>query len=292
MCKLMQTALVILYILLIVSLFLLILRLSGVYISWMAFFITFTGWLLFCFTAVHFQAAPYLFFRGNLRKPILEEEVRLTDCLNEVLQNAGCQKKFRLRIIETKEYDRLAYGTDIIAISRSLLLRLTDEELRGILAHESGHLLSKDTTVCQAFVTASLLPQLLFWPIRLKMLQIIPLTCLSILLIFFTALFKPMLLLFILTTLLLLLIFYLLHRLFCWLMLIISRLTEYRQDLFAHQSGHGAGLMNALKKIADYGSERVNIYFILMNGHAPIIYNRIRKLEALEGMRDECFNKT
>ena len=277
---------VVLYIVLSVSLLLLTLEISGVYISWLTLFAAITGALSFCFSAVHLLGWPQLFFHGNLRQPILEEEIRLASCLNEVLRGAGCRKKFRLRIIEVEAYDVVACNTDIIAISRSLLDRLTDEELKGVLAHELGHLLSRDTTVCRAFATASLIPELIRvhnkWKIRL--MRSFGLLSIVIALLLWT--FRPMWLLSLLAAVFSLLIFYVMHRLFRWLMLLVSRLTEYRQDAFAHQLGHGAGLMKALKKMADYGRERVNIYFILKKGMKPVIYNRIRKLETLEGMRD------
>ena len=285
MQKMLQTVLVILYIMLAVSLLLLTLALSGVYISRLTLFTTIAGCLLFCFTAVHFRGLLRLFFHSNLRKPILEEETRLTDCLNEVLRDADCKKRFRLRIIEREEYDTLACNTDIIAISRSLLHRLTDEELKGVLAHELGHLISHDTTVCWAFATASFLPEMIPWHYKLRARWLISFTFWAVLSMLLLFLFRPMTLLSILAVLFSLLIFHLLHHSFRWLMLLMSRLTEYRQDAFAHKLGHGAGLMNALKKIADYGKEQVNTYFILMNGTKPIIYNRIRRLEALEGMR-------
>jgi len=286
MQKTLQTGVVILYIILSVSLLLLTFALSGVYISWLTLFTTITGCLLICFTAVHFRGLLYLFFRGDLRHPILEEETRLTGCLNEVLRDAGCRKKFRMRIIEVEKYDTLAYSTDIIAISKSFLDRLTDEELKGILAHELGHLISRDTTTSWAFATASIFPEMISWHYKWTARLITSFTFLSVVLILLLVLFRPRLLLSVLAVLFSLLIFRLLHRLFRWLMLSMSRLTEYRQDAFAHKLGHGTGLMNALKKMADYGREQVNTYFILMNGTKPIIYNRIRRLERLEGMRD------
>jgi Zn-dependent protease with chaperone function len=83
-----------------------------------------------------------------------------------------------------------------------------------------------------------------------------------------------------------LLTFSLLDRLFRWLRLVLSRQCEYRQDAYAHRLGYGRGLRDALKKLAQYGREQVNAYFILMNGTRPVIYQRIRRLEKLEGMRE------
>jgi len=38
--------------------------------------------------------------------------------------------------------------------------------------------------------------------------------------------------------------------------------------------------------LAKMEQQQVNIYFTLMHSTQPVIYNRIRRLEMLEGMRD------
>jgi Zn-dependent protease with chaperone function len=287
MNKILQIGLVALYVLITGISFLFLLQLSGVYVSWSRFFIAMTAWTLACFLSVYIRGPLYLFFQGQLRKPIMEEEIRLQDCLTEVLTSAGCRKKFRLRIIETENETAFACNVDIIAVSRSLLHRLTDDELKGIIAHELGHLISRDTTISWAFVTAGDLPGLVktgykfIAPFLRRLLVILVAT------FFLLLLFTRMFLVPALSVLLFLAIFLLLHRLFRWLRSILSCYCEYKQDAYAHRLGYGAGLRDALKKLARYGRQQVNAYSILMNGTQPIIYNRIRRLETLEGMRNE-----
>jgi heat shock protein HtpX len=209
-----------------------------------------------------------------------------------VLKSAGCRKRFRLRILEVKGEEALACNNDVIAVSKELLNRLTEDELKGVLAHELGHLISKDTMIAWAFVTAGDLPGMLrrvcsmVWRgyriLRLFVGMLIGLLLLVLVLLF---LFKPFAVLPVMAFVFLLLLFWLLDRLFRWLRLILSRKGEYRQDAFAHRLGYGPGLREALKKIAHYGREHVNAYFILMNGTHPVIYDRIRRLEQMIGLR-------
>lgn len=288
MYKILQIGLVMLYVLLTGCCALFVLALSGVYISWLTFYAAMAAWVIFCSLSVYILGPLRLFFHGHLRLPILEEEVRLKDCFMEVLKSAGCEKNFRLRIVEVEEEEVFACNNNVIAVSRSLLKSLTDEELKGIMAHELGHLLSKDTTISWAFVTAGDLPGMVRRLCRAPVLLILPFIGLVLVTSFVLFLFKPMLLMHVIAVILFLLTFWLLDRLFLWLRLFLSRQSEYRQDAYAHRLGYGAGLRDALKKMAQYGREQVNAYFILMNGTRPIIYHRIRRLEALEGMRDSC----
>lgn len=294
MYKFLQTGTVLVYVLLTCFCFLLALALSGVYISWVTFFATMTGWALFCFSSIYIWAPLNLFFYGHIRLPVLEEEKRLRDCLVSVLKNTGCQKKFGLRIAESDAPEAFACVGNVIAISKPLMNELTDDELKGVLAHELGHLVSRDLMVFRAFATAGLLPEVVYRLVSLisvvlrKMIFFVPLIGLLLLATFvFLLFFKPLLFMPVIAAGLFLITFFVLNRLFHWLQLALSRQCEYRQDAYAHKLGHGAGLRDALKKLAKMEQQRVNIYFTLMHSTRPVIYNRIRRLEVLEGMRDK-----
>ena len=81
------------------------------------------------------------------------------------------------------------------------------------------------------------------------------------------------------------LLFTMLDYLFGFLRLTISRFIEYKQDAFAHKLGYGSGLREALQKSTLGTPQTVNRYEILMTNNHPVIYNRIRRLEKLEGLR-------
>jgi Zn-dependent protease with chaperone function len=148
--------------------------------------------------------------------------------------------------------------------------------------------------VSRAFVTAGLLPEAVYRLVSTislvlrKMILFVPLIGVLLSATFiFLLFFKPLLLMPVIAAGLFLITFFLLNRLFHWLQLALSRQCEYRQDVYAHKLGHGAGLRDALKKLAKMEQQRVTIYFTLMYSKRPVIYHRIRRLEVLEGMRDK-----
>ncbi len=89
----------------------------------------------------------------------------------------------------------------------------------------------------------------------------------------------------ILTVILLSWLFSKLSPVFRFFWLLISRYTEYKQDAYAWELGYGAELRAALYKLTLGDPQRVNGFMILMSSSHPVIYNRIRKLEKLEGLR-------
>jgi len=287
MYTLLQTGVVALYVLLTGVCFLLMLALAGVYISWPTFYATMTGWTLFCSLSVYIGGPLQLFLHGRIRRPILEEETRLRACFAEVCRSAGCQKRSRLRIAESDRPEICICSTNIIAISRSLMDYLTDDELKGVLAHELGHLISGDLLISRAFSTANFLPRVARRSFLLVRRFTLRMTVLMMLVLFVVFLVKIKFVIPVIVVMIFLAIFSLLDRLFYWVQLALSRQCEYRQDAFAHRLGYGAGLRDALKKLARVGPQPVNVYFILMHSAHPVIYHRIRRLERLEGMRDE-----
>jgi Zn-dependent protease with chaperone function len=272
MSRYLQAGLVLSYALLIIVAFLLGLQLSGVFVSVMAGWLVVLAWLAFCFLSAAPVTGIYLFRYGRLRKPVLEEEEKLHRCWDEVLHRASCERKFRLMIEEETDMGAFAAGYHTIVVTRGMLEQMTEEELKGALAHELGHLISGDTIVATAFVTAGWLPRIVQYVCRRLLGAVWRMRRLGL----------PA------GVAALLLLGYLLHRLhvlqavipviafaglfsglnaaFGYFGLLLSRLTEYRQDVYADRLGYGPGLRQALQKLA---AERPH----------PIIYNRIRRLE-------------
>jgi Zn-dependent protease with chaperone function len=276
MCKIIRIGLVALYILLICFSFLLMLAVSGVFISWWAAGIAMTAWTLTCWLSVYYLSPIYLFFQGHLRKPYMEEEAKLRGCLMEVEKSASCTKKIHLLIAEANDEKIFNVGNNTMAISAPLLKDLTEEELKGVMAHELGHLISRDTMVSWAFATASRLPGTLRRPRLLwKLLIFLPA-------IYFIVQFFSTALMFMTGAAWMFLVSsVLLDALFTWLHLLLLRQRDYRQDAFAHRLGYGRGLRDALKKLAATGEQKSNHWFILLHGRSPVIYHRIRRLDQL-----------
>ena len=296
MSKYFQRGLALLYVLLTVICFLFVLVLSGVYISVAAGVFFISAWLLFCYFSAWFAVGPWLFFR----RPYREEEERLLPCLEEILRRADCKKAVRLLIDEGGELNAFAAGHHTMAISGKALRDLTDEELKGLMAHALGHLTSKDSIVHSAVMTASQLPffaRFIFVRAQAIILKGFRLswviaTGIGVLggVVLLMALYYFMqgtsLFLTVLSVILFVFLFNILDRAFLFFYRIAARSGAYRQDAYAHRLGYGAGLSGVLKKAAAAGGQAANRYEALMNSNKPMIANRIRRLDDLSAHKD------
>ena len=254
------------------------------------------GWVLYCVGIGPYTSSHYLFRHSKVRKPILAEEKLITSLFSEVQLRSKFSKRVRLGIIEESGLTAFATGTRTIAISKGMLKILSPEELKGIMAHELGHLESWDCIFGAALTTANYVPKKIH-RFFAKIASLIFKGCLLLLLrigmivvLFLSYAYllysnnhpsRP-----ISIFLVFIIVFPFFQRLniFCWHL--ISRFREYRQDAFAHSLGYGEALLEALNKLTLDGDMPVNRYQNLMDGSHPIIYNRIRRLERLLGMRN------
>jgi Zn-dependent protease with chaperone function len=303
MSKYFQIMVVLFYVLLTIFAFQTVLVSSGLryplYIQWLVVL----GWVFCCFGSAYLRAGISMFLHSRFRKPMLSEEQRLYPALEELLEKADSGRRVRVWIDESREMNAYATGYHTIAISRPLMERLSPGELRGVLAHELGHLLSGDTAVAAAFATAGLLPQAVNGVYRvgavivrrafltaatvqssrgaIRVNRVNILGGAIVLLVLGYLLDRVHLLKAVIPVILFVLLFAVLNRVFRFLSLLLSRLAEYRQDAFAFRLGYGEGLRRALLKLADSGEPVVNRYFIVMHSSHPVIHNRIRRLEKL-----------
>lgn len=307
MSKYFQIVVVMLYVLVTIFAFQTVLVSSGfrypLYIQWLVVL----GWVFCCFGSAYVRAGVSMFVNSRYRRPLMVEEERLYPAIGELLAKAGSKREVRVWIDESREMNAYATGYHTIAISRQLMERLSPAELRGVLAHELGHLLSGDTAVAAAFATAGLLPQAVYGIYRLggvfvrkvlltvsavetgrgaiRVNRVSVVWAMIVLGCFGYLLYRVHLLKAVIPVTLFVLLFSVLNRVFRFLALMLSRLAEYRQDAFACELGYGEGLRRALGKLAASGEPEVNRYFIVMHSTHPVIYNRIRKLEKLLQMR-------
>lgn len=292
MSKYFQIVVVLFYVLLTIFAFQTVLVASGfrypLYVQWLVVL----GWVFFCFGSAYVRAAIAIFLHSRFRKPVLAEEERLYPALEELLEKAGSRRRVRIWIEESRELNAYATGNHTIAISRPLLERLPPGELRGVLAHELGHLLSGDTAVAAAFATAGLLPQAVYGVYRIGSLVVRKTFSLTgiitgaiVLVVLGYLLNRIHLLKAVIPVLLFVVLFAVLNRVFRFFALMLARLAEYRQDAFAFRLGYGEGLRRVLEKLAASGEPVVNRYYIVMHSTHPVIHNRIRRLEKLCGKR-------
>jgi Zn-dependent protease with chaperone function len=305
MSKYFNAGLVLLYVVLTIFCFLLVLAIAGMKIPDVWGWSIVAGWVLLCFGSAYLFTGVTLFFGYRLRRPIRVEEEKLGAAFREVQERAGYNKEIILRIEENKEYNAFATGTRTIAVSKGLLAELTDEELKGVLAHELGHLVSYDTVMASAFVTAGYLPRIVRFAYRIgafivrsgfvKNYTLITnrgmgeanrfslVSGIITILVFGVVLYLAHLLQAAVPVILFVLLFGILHFIYRVLLLLLSRLAEYRQDAFAARLGFGTGLRDTLEKLAGQTEPDVNPYYIMFKSTHPVIYNRIRRLEKMGG---------
>ena len=262
--------------------------LSGVHLSNAAGWWIVAGWVALCYGSGYVIAGVRMFLYSTYRKPILREELRLAPAMDELLQQAGTNRRVRVWIEASREWNAHATGLHTIAITDGLLGGVSPSELRGVLAHELGHLLSGDTIAAAAFLTAGLLPQGMFWVyhigarmVRVSVTRNNLLGGAVVLLVLGYLLYLIHLLKAVVPVILFVVVFSVLNRIFRWCRLLLMRLAEYRQDVFAFRLGHGEGLVRALEKLAAADEPVVNRYYIVMHSSHPVIYNRIRRLEKM-----------
>lgn len=288
MSKYFSAGLVFLYVALTIFGALLVLVLSGVRLSDTAAWSIMAGWVVFCFGSAYFFTGVSLFFRSRLRRPMQAEAEKLELAFRAVRESAGYKKAVKLRIHESGEWNAFAIGPHTIAVSKRMLADLTDDELKGVLAHELGHLISYDTVIVAAYVTAGYLPRVLGlvyrWIVKVAGKGFSLLSGIVWLLIFGGIFYFLHLLPAVVAIILFVIVWAILNRVFNLLSLLLSRLTEYRQDAFAQRLGYGKGLRDVLEKLTHKGDHDVNPYYIVFHSTHPIIYNRIQRLEELEGI--------
>lgn len=307
MSKYVNALLVFLYVILTIFCFLLVLVIGGVRLPDRMGFLIMIGWVFFCFCSAYIFAGWGLLFPRSLRKPLLAEEQKLGAAFREVVERAGHTRPFILRIQETNEWSAFATGTRTVVVSKGLLEGMSDDELKGVLAHELGHLSSGDPLIVSAYVTAAYLPRVVgfvyAWvkaillggfvsQVRVQTNRGVVVAKRFNLLagIFWVVVVLAVLAYFhlmnaLIAVLAFVVLFTILNFIVRFLTLLLARLAEYRQDAYAHQLGFGEGLRKALERLAGQAEQTVSQYYIVFHSAHPVIYNRIRRLEKLEGLR-------
>jgi heat shock protein HtpX len=288
MSKYFQAALVLLYVLLTIFSFEVVLAVSGWRLSVVAQWWIIVGWVVFCFGSAYVWAGVAMFLQSRYRKPVGAEAARLSSAVSELLEKAESRRRVRVWIDESWELNAYATGYHTIAISRGLMEDLSPEELRGVLAHELGHLLSGDTIVATAFLTAGLLPRAVFgfcragvFVLRSGLARVNFAAGCVILFVLGLMLDRAHLLKAVAAVLLFVFLFMVLNRVFRFFALMLGRMAEYRQDAFAFRLGYGDGLRKALERLAASEEVGASRYYIMMHSTHPVITKRIRRLEKM-----------
>jgi Zn-dependent protease with chaperone function len=256
-------------------------------------------WIFFCFTVHRLSAGFHLFRHLPVRNPILDEEQRIERLFAAVLQKSRFSGKIRFRIVERLEFDAFAIGRRTICLSRGIMEKLSDSAIQGIMAHELGHLISHDCIVGAAYNMALSLPFPYYYKLKyflfkqkrkhplgyyiFKQLRLIILIVLVLALILSGKGHQLMYFLFVIFSFR---YYGKIQALFEFLYRTVIRFIEYKQDAYAQELGFGKELLEALTGLTCEEAAPVNLYENLMKYSHPVIYNRIRRLEKLEGLRE------
>ena len=250
----------------------------------------YTGWCFLCFTS-YCWFAPYELAKMNVRLPTIGEEAPLQKLIDDVQSRAASTIPVDLRILESDDYDACATGRKMVVLSKGIIKDFSAEELRGIIAHEIGHLQSKDTMAIAAFYMAGRLHWMLLQITRnvfnagrfRQLFYFRRRMMLCVLFIFVILFFAGKYIVPAVLTLFYFVAIPYIDRFFKWLWLISSRYREYRQDRFAHQLGYGKAHADGLTKLSKAAPQEVSWFYIIICSTHPVIHHRIRRLEMLEG---------
>lgn len=216
-----------------------------------------------------------------------EETQYLQPLFDEVYQNAleenpKLSKEIKLYIIDAMFVNAFAMGRKTIAVTKGAIETFTPEELKGVLAHEFGHISYGHTKALLLSVIGNLILSVFVFVIRLG-IEICNFLCnvfsrVSIVIIIINIinlLFKIM--------------FEILLIGFLYLGQVIlslnSRSNEFQADSFAHKISYGEELVSALYLLQKISITRKMSLKEKMTSSHPHIAKRIARLENInEGL--------
>ena len=217
-------------------------------------------------------AAEWLFrVSEGCKECTAEQYAALQPHFGEVCLRAGQDpSQYRLYINPSDNFNAYAIGSGTVAVTAGLLATANAEELKGVLAHELGHLTLGHTLWTRITYTSGQVGRF-----------IIGLYVLVIRICSFFA-FIPLLGLFLAVMIWL---FVILLKLFQWIVQVPfalglffgSRRDEYAADGFAAQLGYGYGLQSFLNRLVAPAEKSLGFFASLHSTH-PEAAKRVRRL--------------
>lgn len=245
-----------------------------------AFEITFIIQMTFIFIAVSpiGEAINRLIYGG--RKIITAQDKEyltpiFTDVYKSYLEKTKrASRRIKLYIDRSMSVNSYAIGSNTIIITRGAIETLSPEQLKGVIAHEFGHLYNGDTLLLLILLGSNI--YLYIVNILMAIIRLIFNTCdiitgeekvagmIGKVLLWVCSLIAVPTVLFI--------------RL---VLSVIQRDSEYNADKYAYKFGYGENLISVLYKLdkLDFSDGKMNLYERLMKKH-PDIDKRIERLES------------
>lgn len=231
MCRWVYNFLVFAYVFAMSVIIIVTLMVVGVRMPELARWLIVVGWVVFCFGGVFIVEVMGVVVLPRCRRPILAEEERLDSLMGEVQRRVGSKMRIRFVICGDAERPTRSLGYRTVLIQSGSLPMASDGELKGVLAHELGHLRDRDRVMEAAFVIAGGFSQAFRRCYRFVRWGF-----------GFSTILGLLVLLAVFMLLCALLPFFLLDGVMRFVTWGLRRQIEYRQDRFAFKAGSGEGL--------------------------------------------------
>ena len=220
-----------------------------------------------------------------------EERNRLSPLFDEVVSKSPVSKKFRLHLAMEDTPNASCFAPAMVVLTEGLIKLMDDQELKGIIAHEIGHIISRDCSINLYAHSLARLNIMAYSIIRKSVSFIIhsfsvPARIFGIIppLLFMVAWsdlhhsFRPLI-----VSWIFLLALPVINKGFFYCYRGVSRMQEYDQDRFAQSIGYGRALRYALIKFSKIAPKPDSLFSLLKSTH-PMTHRRIKRLEELEGI--------
>lgn len=178
-------------------------------------------------------------------------------------------KSIKLYIENTMSVNAFALGSRTITITRGAVETLSEDEIKGILAHEFGHLSRGDTLLPLVIIVGNVM--FLLFMLVVKLVQVVIAIVTASHDVLFLGRFMNLI-----ASAVIALILFIVQALF----LINQRQNEYFADKFAYEIGYGTELKDALYGLADVDFGKETMMERIKSSH-PNIRNRINRLEEM-----------
>ena len=206
-----------------------------------------------------------------------EERIRLERLLSEM----GMERKLNIYCNRDARTNAVTFGFHTIGLTGGILQTASDEELKGVISHEVGHILHYDF-VYQVLLFSMLslgyrclyglflIPALFFGLAGNLVIAVVPAVRFAV--VWMARLWWSL--------------YKLLHHTIYGISRIaevnINKYAEYRCDTYAVRYGCGEGLLSFLRRleVAETGGERLSVTEYIMSSH-PSNEKRIVRLEKL-----------
>lgn len=208
-------------------------------------------------------------------KPLKDERERFYRLFSKVCERANKNPSdYKLYVTDDPCLNACALGFNNIAITRSLLIKGSDNDIKSVLAHEMGHIQYNDCSFLRVFVTVSIIGQAALWSIKIFAaivggLSRIPIPFFNL----FTAILSSISWIWIFILDILLVLPLSIAAAFG------SRRQEYRADEYACSLGYGNDLYNFIYKLLDSDYRPPKGLSVIWRTH-PNPRNRLNKIES------------